>query len=243
MKAIYINLDPYLQAVPHCLNAPQPGTVPHFDPLPLAVTIPLGETAVFFLQTGTFADGAAKINAWGDNDIGWTTNPSSIVDDTTPGSGTGGEASGVAFSSILQSQKTYWGHIGGATSFGATASVWDSEDNEIAIIPFTVLVRREQASGPVDTVDFTPPAAAPSAADIKSALIAAGPGALAMITAPPSLTPSRAVGPAATSADLMSAADGAAAGGVKSTRSTGPEAVSRRTSTEILIVATTVAPE
>ena len=178
MKALYINLDPYPQAVADWLNAGKPGTVPHFDPLPLAVTIPLGETAVFFLQTGTFADGAAKINAWGDNDIGWTTNPSSIVDDTTPGSGTGGEASGVAFSSILQSQKTYWGHIGGATSFGATASVWDSEDNEIAIIPFTVLVRREQASGPVDTVDFTPPAAAPSAADIKSALVAAGEGAL-----------------------------------------------------------------
>ena len=158
MKAIYINLDPYLQAVADWLNAGKPGTAPSFDPLPVAVTIPLGEEAIFFMQTGTFADGAAKINPWGDNDIGWVTDPSSIADDTTPESGTGGEASGVAFSSILQSQKTYWGHIGGATSFGATAVVWDSEDNEIASIHFTVLVRRETASGPVDLVDFTPPA-------------------------------------------------------------------------------------
>ena len=41
MKAIYINLDPYLQAVADWLNAGKPGTAPSFNPLPLAVTIPL----------------------------------------------------------------------------------------------------------------------------------------------------------------------------------------------------------
>ena len=48
MKAIYINLDPYLQAVADWLNAGATGTAPSFDPLPVAVTIPAGQTACIY---------------------------------------------------------------------------------------------------------------------------------------------------------------------------------------------------
>jgi hypothetical protein len=169
MKAIYLNIDPYLQAVADWLNAGKPGTAPSFDPLPVAVTIPLGESAVFFMQTGTFADGAAAINPWGDNDLDWNVGPSSsISDDSIPGEGTGGEASGVALSSILQSQKTYWGHVGNLDSFNAIVRIADDKGNNLIYITFPVLVRRETASGPVDLVDFTPPAAAIAAGtDLK----------------------------------------------------------------------------
>ena len=57
MKAIYINLDPYLAAFAAWLKAGKPGTAPSFDPLPLAVTIPLGETAAIYLpDAGTSVD-------------------------------------------------------------------------------------------------------------------------------------------------------------------------------------------
>ena len=157
MKAIYLNIDPYLQAVADWLNAGKPGTAPCFDTLPVAVTIPLGESAVFFMQTGTFADGAAAITPWGDYDLGWNVGPSSsISNDSIPGEGTGGEASGVALSSILQSQKTYWGHVGNLDSFNALVMITD-EGDDLIYINIPVLVRRETASGPVDLVDFAPP--------------------------------------------------------------------------------------
>ena len=214
MKAIYINLDPYLAQIAAWIDAGKPGTVPFFDPLPFSVTIPIGQDIAFFMQAGTFADGAAQIIPWGDNDLGWevtgaTTNDIGV--DSGP-DGTGGEAS-CAFSSILSSQKTYWGHVpSSANTITAIVFIASGEGEDILKIPFTVLVRRETASGPVDLVDFTPPAAeltadainyalggtgvatdaplagvsltgvtdapAPSADDIKSALAAAGSGAL-----------------------------------------------------------------
>ena len=68
-----------------------------------------------------------------------------------------------------------------AKEINITVTLTDGADENpktVALPAFTVLVRRETASGPVDLVDFTPPAAV-TAADIKSALVAAGAGALA----------------------------------------------------------------
>ena len=56
MKAIYINIDPYLKAVADWLNAGATGTAPCFDPLPVAVTIPLGETACIYCPSSGEAE-------------------------------------------------------------------------------------------------------------------------------------------------------------------------------------------
>jgi hypothetical protein len=68
-----------------------------------------------------------------------------------------------------------------AKEIAITVTLTDGADENpktVALPAFPVLVRRETASGPVDLVDFTPPAAAPTAADIRTALVAAGDEAL-----------------------------------------------------------------
>lgn len=179
MKAIYINLDPYLAAFAAWLKAGKPGTAPSFDPLPLAVTIPLGESAAIYI-VGDCADGESvcepqavtvdglelSVFTAGTDDCGI---PGAIAYLCTP-----------ALSVLAPALKYAVVPVSGDST--ATAiNVTDGEIEQITI-PFTVLVRRETASGPVDLVDFTPPAAAPSAADIKSALVEAGAKALAGVS-------------------------------------------------------------
>lgn len=177
MKAIYLNIDPYLQAVADWLNAGKPGTAPHFDPLPVAVTIPLGESVCVFAQDGDIPLSGSTVQ----------TDPPDACNVTWEFSGIGDSPTKVAenvnlgFSSVLENEYATAYAVGSAGSFSASATI-DIGEGPIAIIPFTVLVRRETAQGPVDLVDFTPPAAAPSAADIKSALVAAGDGALAGVS-------------------------------------------------------------
>ena len=63
---------------------------------------------------------------------------------------------------------TYWTRpVSGDTSI--TFYLKDSDETFVIPVPITVLVRREAASGPVDLVDFTPPAAV-TAASINTAL-------------------------------------------------------------------------
>ena len=50
MKAIYINLDPYLAAFAAWINGGKVGTAPSFDPPPLAVTVPLGQDVAVYLE-------------------------------------------------------------------------------------------------------------------------------------------------------------------------------------------------
>ena len=179
MKAIYINLDPYLQAVADWLNAGKPGTVPHFDPLPLAVTIPLGESACAFAPGGAGAhegEGACfdvdgnTIVATGTGDFS-PGSESAISTNFEPGLSAFGKPTGEGYSQAYSVLPV-------SGDFTATFILEDADQTYGIPISITVLVRRETASGPVDLVDFTPPAAAPSAADIKSALVAAGNGAL-----------------------------------------------------------------
>ena len=192
MKAIYLNLDDALRAV-------LAGQKPAQPQVPLAVTIPAGASAAVFAQTGT----AAKTTDAGSavTGITWTFSPSlgdAIASGVAPG-----------MSQVLASESaSVYAVTGGA--FVATAAIKNS-DTTLATVAITVIVNREQASGPVDVVDFTPPATltaaqintalggtgaaegqplkgvslsnatnapAPSAADIKSALVAAGDTAL-----------------------------------------------------------------
>lgn len=175
MKAIYINIDPYLAEYAAWLKAGKPGTVPFFQPLPLAVTVPPGESAGIYIvadaadaataceaQTVTVDGQTLYVMTSGTDETGV---PTAIAFKEVPG-----------FSAVAPSIKYAVLPVTGG-SIQTAITIVDAEDNLVEI-PFTVLVRRETASGPVDLVDFTPPAAPPSAADIKSALIDAGSGAL-----------------------------------------------------------------
>lgn len=160
MKAIYLNLDDALRAV-------LAGETPAQPQVPLAVTIPAGQTAAVFAQTGTAAKTADAGSAV--TGIIWSFSPSlgdAIASGVAPG-----------MSQVLASETASVYAVAG-DSFTATAAIKNG-DTVLATVTITVIVNREQASGPVDLVDFTPPAAAPTAADINAALVAAGRTALA----------------------------------------------------------------
>ena len=172
MKAIYINLDPYLQAVADWITAGKPVPAPHFDPLPLAVTIPLGESAALFCPIAASDDplNVTIGDAYIEYSLTITGDP--IATGVTPG-----------LSTIDPTQEVLVKAVSGST---VSTSLWMSADGDEIVVPFTVLVRRETASGPVDLVGFTPPAAAIAAGtDLKGTkfngneiVAAAGTGAL-----------------------------------------------------------------
>ena len=176
MKAIYINLDPYLAAFAAWLKAGKPGTVPSFQPLPLSVTIPLGETAAVYCPGTSDPDGAyfdvdgVEISALGSDGLDPTGNNIVAQDIAVNLSSYPAPSGSLTVYAVRE--------VSGDTVAGSVV-IANPSGAESITVPFTVLVRREQSSGPVDLVDFTPPAAAPSAADIKSALVEAGPSALA----------------------------------------------------------------
>ena len=155
MKAIYLNLDGAIAAV-------LAGETPAQPQVPLAVTIPAGQSVAVFNQSGT----ATKTADTGSNvsDIAWAFSPSlgdAIATDVALG-----------LSQVLASESASVYAVAG-DSFTATAEIY-SGATVVATIKISVLVRRETASGPVDLVDFTPPAALTADA-INTALVAAGP--------------------------------------------------------------------
>lgn len=179
MKAIYINLDPYLAAFAAWLKAnpvdPDTGKratpAPTFQPLPLAVTIPLGESAAIYLEKEWSAEDEDYAVDFLTIDgvtvgvsVGMTGEGDALARDVVPGLSALAPAAKYAILPVMGN---------------ASVRVYINDtENDVGEINFTVLVRRETASGPVDLVDFTPPAA-PSAAGIRTALVAAGPNALA----------------------------------------------------------------
>ena len=171
MKAIYINLDPYLAAFAAWLKAGKPGTKPYFDPPPLAVTVPLGESVAIYLEKAWVTE---------DEDYG----PDLLtIDGVTVGVSAfiTGEGDALALDvipglSALAPAAKY--AVVPVTGNASVMIIVGDGESDVGEIHFTVLVRRETASGPIDLVDWTPPAAAPSASDIKSALVAAGDKAL-----------------------------------------------------------------
>ena len=156
MKAIYINIDPYLKAVADWLNAGATGTAPCFDPLPVAVTIPLGETACIYCPSSGEAE-TDPIDA--PNSV--TVDGKTLYFAQTAADGIPVDAIAVKVApglSALAPSAKYW--VEGVT--GDTSATFYVTDGDVlgdAPIYFTVpvLVRRETASGPVDLVDFTPP--------------------------------------------------------------------------------------
>lgn len=150
MKAIYINLDPYLAAFAAWIKGGKVGDAPKFAPLPLAVTLPLGESAAIYLEKAWVAE---------DEDYG----PDVLtIDGTTVGvSATiAGEGDALArdvvpgISALAPAAKYAVLPVTGDASVLVYINDGESDVGEIRI---TVLVRREQSSGPVDLVDFTPP--------------------------------------------------------------------------------------
>lgn len=160
MKAIYLNLDGAIAAVLAGRKVVQPV-------VPLAVTIPAGQTAAVYAQTGTAAktaDAGSAVTA-----VTWSFSPSlgdAIAQNVAPG-----------MSQVLASETASVYAVSG-DGFTATATIKNG-DTAVGTFSVQVVVNRETLDGPVDLVDFTPPAAAPSAADIKSALVEAGAEALA----------------------------------------------------------------
>lgn len=163
MKAIYINLDPYLAAFAAWIKGGKSGPAPHFDPLPLAVTVPLGESAAIYLEKvwvaedGDFTtdkltiDGTAvelSVNMRGEDEA--------LEHDVVPGLSAVAPAAKYAVFPVTGDVVNAWAII-------------NDGDIDVGEIRFTVLVRREQAQGPVDLVDFTAPSAV-TAASINTAL-------------------------------------------------------------------------
>lgn len=163
MKAIYINLDAAVAAVLAGRKVVQ-------SMLPLAVTIPAGQSAAVYAQTGT----AAKTDDAGSavTGITWSFSPSlgdAIATGVAPG-----------MSQVLSSETASVYAVTG-DGFTATATIKNG-DATVGTFSVQVIVNREKLDGSVDLVDFTPPAAAPSAADIRTALVAAGDTALAGVS-------------------------------------------------------------
>jgi hypothetical protein len=171
MKAIYINLDPYLAAFAAWLKGGKSGPAPTFNPLPLAVTIPLGETPVLIIPAASASDPDGPIQGDGDWDLdyveidgnrfGFRIAP--LDEDSVISS-----ALRPGLSSVVPNATYAVTAAGTGDTIQLRAVIAGDTDAESTIIPFTVLVRRETASGPVDLVDFTPPAAAIAAGtDLK----------------------------------------------------------------------------
>lgn len=157
MKAIYLNLDDAVRAICAGRKVVQPQ-------VPLAVTIPAGQSAAVFAQTGT----ATKTVAAGSDvtRIDWTFSPSlgdAIAENVAPG-----------MSQALASESAKVYAVTG-DGFTATATI-KNNDTTVGAFTVQVVVNRETLDGPCDLVDFTPPAAALTANAINTALGGTGTG-------------------------------------------------------------------
>lgn len=168
MKAIYINLDPYLAAFAAWLkaNPPDPDTgllaasPPHFDPLPLAVTVPLGQDVGIIVPGGNIVGGILALSAYsvGDITIGVSLDPNeSTMPDPPAGESVITNDFGPGYTAYATESTVNSVFSVSRDSAAQTVYFFDVNDNPLGAITFTVLVRREQAQGPVDLVDFTPP--------------------------------------------------------------------------------------
>lgn len=159
MKAIYINLDPYLAAVAAWLKGGRSGPAPTFQPLPVAVTIPLGESAAIFLQGQSANDPTGPVQDWGDFDSNYITvdgySMYARLDISSPGDILDG-LSVPGFSALAPAAQYVVTPITDSVDVSVLMGGTGVDDPEITF-SITVLVRRETASGPVDLVDFTPP--------------------------------------------------------------------------------------
>ena len=152
MKAIYINIDPYLAAFAAWLKGGKVGTKPNFQPLPLAVTIPLGEDVVLLSQSDIYSGDPNVYTVDGQSVRGAYSAATGVVNP-------GDEDNAIArhFSRFAASAEKYYPIQLTSDSPTLTLEISEVGGGSAVDITFTVLVRREQAQGPVDLVDFTPP--------------------------------------------------------------------------------------
>jgi hypothetical protein len=198
MKAIYINLDPYLAAFAAWIKAnpldPETGEratqPPTFNPLPLAVTPPLGTDVGIIVPGGTLQGDVNAVSAFSVDGIGIfvSLDPDLVaIPDPPAGESVITNDFGPGYTAYANENTVNSVFSVSGESVAQTVYFFDGEnDSPLGAIHFTVLVRRETASGPVDLVDFTPPAAAIAAGtDLKGTkfngneiVAAAGTGAL-----------------------------------------------------------------
>lgn len=157
MKAIYINLDPYLAAYAAWLKGGKSGPAPTSPSVPLAVTIPTATDVALLIPADETEGDDLVITV-----DGKTVYLLSAVDSATDTYLGAVDLS--AYSGI-----TYWTRPVTGSSVAITLYVAsDDSQSDMIAFAFTVLVRRETASGPVDLIDFTPPASAIAAGtDLK----------------------------------------------------------------------------
>ena len=174
MKAIYISLDPFVAAARGYI-AGDTATPPVFqDQLPLAVTVPAGQSAALVCQTEATVDGGTQPVPF----ASWT---ATVGGDSILSNALSSDYAPAMSGEFVTETASVYAVPATAKEINIAVTLTDGADENpktVALPAFTVLVRRETAQGPVDLVDFTPPASAPSAAAIKSALVAAGSGAL-----------------------------------------------------------------
>lgn len=150
MKAIYINLDPYVRAA-RAYVAGETDTPPRIVPLalPLSVVVPAGEDAALLCQTeATAASGTQPLPF-----ATWSVSPS-LGDPVRTGLSLHLSEEFVAETAAAYAIPQ------GAASVVATVTLTDGDAEDprtVELPPITVLVRRERAQGPVDLVDMQAP--------------------------------------------------------------------------------------
>jgi hypothetical protein len=172
MKAIYINIDEYIQPVVDWIKGgrigpiPKPGYV-----LPVSVTIPLGQSAAVFAP-GKWAPeeeyGEVIVCSVDGDRISARAVPSNVPE---PEESTPIDYGCVPGFSKIGPEMEYavWAETGNFTLFVEIMDL-DTDEQEEFTVAIPVIVNRETASGPVDLVDFTPPASAIAAGtDLKGA--------------------------------------------------------------------------
>ena len=152
MKAIYINLDPYIRAArPYFKGAAPAPDFPAYT-VPLSVTLAPGETAALICQTeATVAEGTQTLPF-----ATWT---ATVGGDSILSSAIAtGWAPRLSAEFAAETASVY-AVPAGATEIAVTVTLTDGEDTPttLALPPITVVVNATPATGPVELVDFCVP--------------------------------------------------------------------------------------
>lgn len=153
MKAIYINLDPFVAAARGYI-AGDTATPPVFqDQLPLAITVHAGQSAALVCQTEATVDGGTQPVPF----AYWT---ATVGGDSILSNALSSDYAPAMSGEFVTETASVYAVPATAKEINITVTLTDGADENpktVALPAFTVLVRRETASGPVDLVDFTPP--------------------------------------------------------------------------------------
>ena len=146
MKAIYINLDPFVAAARGYI-AGDTATPPVFqDQLPLAVTVPAGQSAALVCQTEATVDG-------GTQPVPFATWTATVGGDSILSNALSSDYAPAMSGEFVTETASVYAVPATAKEINITVTLTDGSDEnpKTVVLPaFSVLVRREQASGPID---------------------------------------------------------------------------------------------